>query len=214
MSAATLPGFRYSTPTIEVGGLTLDAQALNTFIARAESLYGTGVEYALSGQNWKGAEEVSPGTKMDCTGFCWWSTYRNRQTGGLWPANKNWLELPGPVAGCAVRRSALPGQKHGHAGMVIAVGGGDFSTLDSSSTDPKPRAGAIRFVQSASALWQTKPECRFVVSNQAVIAVNGAPYKRPLNIQLAIAKRPIESGLAALALIAGGFWYWRRSRRV
>ena len=208
---AGLPNFQYTTPAITAGNLTLDAEALNCFVRRAESLYGTGIDYGMSGQDWKASEEAVPGTKMDCTGFVWWSTYRNRQAGGLWPPNANWLEISQPVAGCAVRRGALPGQEMGHAGMVISVKDGNFQTLDSSSTNPKPRSGAIRYTQDGAGFWLSKPDCRFVVSNQAVLAVNGVPYKRPLNLLLAAAKRPVATafaGVAVLLVTAGTLFGW------
>lgn len=214
--AQRLQSFQYDTPTIVVGNLTLDAVALNCYIRRAVGAYGIGVDYSMSNQNWSAGKKLEPGTKVDCTGFAWWCTYRARQVGGLWPANKNWLELKEPIAGCAVRRGALPGQSSGHAGVVIACGADNFSTLDSSSTDPKPREGAIRYTQNGKALWETKPECHFVVSDQAVIAVNGVPYKRPLNLFLAAAKRPIATaaaGVGLLAVVGASLGWWSLQKR-
>ena len=97
--------------------------------------------------------------------------------------------------------------------MVVAVGGGNFATLDSSSTDPKPHSGAIRYSDNGKALWMSKPDLHFVVSGQAVLAIDGVPHKRSLNLLLAAAKRPIISTLAVLAVVGGGVWWWRKRRK-
>ena len=210
-----IPEFRYDTDTIQVGNLTLDAIALNAFLSRMESLYGSGTVYQLGGSPAPN-EEATPGTKFDCTGVLWWATFRSR-LGVLWPApNKNWLPLSAPVPGCCIRHSAPPGSAHGHAGMVIWVEpDGSFATLDSSSTDPKPRNGAIRYTPPAECQkrWLNKPDVHFVVSAEAVIAVDGVPTNRPLNIWLAAAKRPIAASIALVAAVVGGVWWWQRRRK-
>lgn len=77
----------------------------------------------------------------------------------------------------------------------------------------RPRSRSIRFLERAGAKWLTKPQPRFVVSTQALLEVDGVPYKRTLNLWLAAAKHPIQTSSIALALVWAVWAGWRRWRK-
>ena len=51
------------------------------------------------------------------------------------------------------------------------------------------------------------------MSREAVVAIDGKPVKRPLNIWLAAAKRPILSTIAVLAAAGGIYWIYKRRKQ-
>lgn len=209
--------FQYKEPTVSVGNYEFDASALNAYIRRAWSVYGVPtVKYkminAAFGDPSKGAGEEP--MYLDCSGFAYFSTYRKR-LGWLWDATstawkQHWVEIPYPIAGCAIRHDAYPGKSNGHVGFVVEASKDNFQTLDSSSSATPPRQGSIRHVKDGKSFWMKAPNVRFVVSTQALKSVNGVPYKPSLNVYLAAAKRPILSmyvgitaALAAIIAVAG-----------
>lgn len=215
-------GYRYGTPEIQVGNLTLDAEALNAYIARAESAYDKPqVEYAMATKAY-GDPSLSvdqmPELQLDCSGYAWWSTYRKRKS-DIWDAGVGggwadyWVEVPDPIPGSVVRYGAPPGASNGHVGVVIGNDGGTFQTLDSTDSPSPPRKGSIRYTADGRTRWYKGPQTRFVVSKEAVIAVDGKPVKRPLNVWLAAAKRPILSTLMVLAIAGGAYWVYRRRKQ-
>ena len=224
--------FKYDQPTVTMGPYTFDCATLNAYIDRAWSAFGKENVSYLSA-TWTYGDpsrdvDSSGELKLDCSGFAWWSTYRKRMVGGLWDENpnagwqKNWVMIDRPIPGCAVRYSAPPGASNGHVGMVVATGGDNFQTLDSSSNKSPPRKGSIRWIKDGVSRWIKNggPNVRFVVSREALVAVNDVPVKPPLNIYLAAAKHPIAatvivagSSLILLTLLgAGGFLWYKRSR--
>ena len=217
-----LPQFRYSEPTVSVGPYLLDASALNAYIERAESAFGKDhVFYELaSGAYGDPAKDITQEDLLglDCSGYAWWSTFRKRKVGGIWDADpdaawsKNWVQLPYPIPGSVVRYGAPPGEDHGHVGVVIDTRDGTFQTLDSSSSGTPPRKGSIRYTADGKKRWFKGPDTRFVVSREAVLEINGQPVKRPLNVWLAAAKRPIVSTLVLLALAAAAWSVYRKRK--
>lgn len=217
-----LPQFRYSEPTVSVGPYLLDASALNAYLDRATSAFGkANVEYELaSGAYGDPSKDVTQEDvlELDCSGYAWWSTYRKRKEGGIWDADpdagwsKNWVQLPYPIPGSVVRYGPPPGADNGHVGVVIDTSNGTFQTLDSSSADAPPRAGAIRYTADGKTRWYKGPDTRFVVSREAVLEIDGKPVKRPVNVWLAAAKRPIVSTLVLLALAAAAWSVYRRRK--
>jgi hypothetical protein len=207
--------FRYAQKTIDVGPYTFDAEALNAFIARAESGFGSPKikwELNVDAGNPNKPIEQEEALILDCTGYVWWSTYRKRRAGGLWDSNpnagwqKNWVEVPYPIPGAAVRHGAPPGMKSGHAGFVVSTYNGTFQTLDSSETKTPPRKGSIRFTSDGKKRWYRGPNTAFVVSKDALLAVDGKPFKRDLNLALAAAKRPIATASLSFLLVAAIAW--------
>jgi hypothetical protein len=214
--------FQYDTPTVTVGPYTFDASTLNAYIKRAWSAFDRDeVRYQLAanayGDPSRGVDGDLP---LDCSGYVWWATYRKRG-GYIWDANpnagnfsKNWVEIDRPIPGAVVRFSGEPG-KHGHVGFVVNVGNNTYETLDSSSNKSPPRRGSIRWHRDGVSFWDKKPFRKFVVSRQALIAVNGVPHSPSLNLFLAAAKRPIATVSIALVLAAAaafGFALYRRKR--
>lgn len=215
--------FQYDTPTVQVGPYTFDAATLNAYLRRAWSAFDRSeVRYELAhkayGDPSRGVGEDLP---LDCSGYVWWSTYRKRG-GYIWDANpnagnfgKNWVEIDRPIPGAAVRFSGEPG-KHGHVGFVVAVGNNNYETLDSSSNKSPPRKGSIRWHRDGVGFWDKKPYRKFVVSREALIAVNGVPHTPKLNVFLAAAKHPIAATASIAALLAGAgallFAIYRRRR--
>lgn len=219
--------FQYSSPQFTVGAYTFDTAALNAYINRAWSAFDKKeVQYELDNKAYGDpSRPVAAGQELplDCSGYVWWATFRKR-LGSIWDTNpnegwqKNWVEVPGPVAGGVVRYSAKPGTTHGHVGMVVAVNGANFESLDSSSSKTPPRNGSIRWTTDGVSRWVKNggPNVKFLVSRQALIAVNGVPASPGLNIYLAAAKHPIAAASSAIALVAaavGGFLFYRRRRR-
>lgn len=210
--------FQYSTPTVTVGPYEFDAATLNAYIRRAWSVYDDPkVTYALEHSAYGDPSKDNVGAEpieLDCSGFAWFSTYRKR-LGYLWDDvssgwKTNWVEIPTPIAGAAVRHSPAEGVKHGHVGFVVYADDKDFQTLDSSSSKSPPRKGSIRYLKNGKEKWLTKPNVRFVVSTQALKSVNGVPYKPTLNVYLAAAKRPVLTfyvGIAAVLTILAGASY-------
>lgn len=218
--------FQYSAPTLTVGAYTFDAATLNAYINRAWSAFDKKeVTYQLVSKAYGDparSVDAMGELPLDCSGYAWWSTYRKR-LGSIWDPNpnegwqKNWVEVPGPVAGGVVRYSAKPGTKHGHVGVVVAVNGANFESLDSSSSKSPPRNGSIRWTTDGVSRWVKNggPNVKFLVSRQALIAVNGVPASPSLNVYLAAAKHPIaavSSAIALLAAVAVGFLAYRRRR--
>lgn len=220
--------FQYSFPTVKVGPYEFDTATLNAYIRRAWSVYGDPkVTYALKGSAYGDPAKENVGAEpieLDCSGFAWYSTYRKR-LGYMWDGEtttqwkKNWVEIPVPIAGAAIRHSAYPNQKHGHVGFVVAADGGNFQTLDSSSAKSPPRKGSIRYIKDGKSGWMKAPNVRFIVSTQALKSVNGVPYKPSLNIYLAAAKRPVLTfylGITAgiLAIAGGSYLLVKRRKRL
>jgi hypothetical protein len=217
--------FQYDSPTVTVGPYTFDASTLNAYIQRAWSAFDKSeVKYELDHKAYgdpSRAVVAGQDLPLDCSGYAWWCTFRKR-LGSLWDNNpnegwqKNWVLLDQPIPGCAVRYSAKPGNSNGHVGFVVATGGGNFETLDSSSSKTPPRNGSIRWTTDGVSRWIKNggPEVRFVVSREALVAVNGVPVKPPLNLYLAAAKHPIAVASAISGvLLAVGFWWYMRRRR-
>lgn len=203
----------YDTDTVDAGPLALDALALNAYLRRAWSSYGTGAVYDLGEEGGAADKEAYPGQRFDCTGWLWWCCYLDRK-GTLWPPNKWWRQASGPIAGACVRHDAPPGADYGHAGIVVYVHpDGNYDTLDASSTDPKARGGAIRYKERAAAFWGSKPNMRFVVSSGAVLSEDGVAYSRPLNLLLAAAKRPLATSMLAIAAVIGAAYWWRQRKK-
>lgn len=229
MSKQTAPAptptvFQYDTPTVTVGPYTFDASTLNAYLRRAWSAFDRAeVQYKLAGNAYgdpsRGVEGDLP---LDCSGYAWWTTYRKR-LGYIWDANpnagnfsKNWVEIDRPIPGAVVRYSGEPG-KHGHVGVVVAVSKDNYETLDSSSSKSPPRKGSIRWHRNGVGFWDKKPYRKFVVSKQALIAVNGVPHKPSLNVWLAAVKHPIATATGGIVLLlaatgALGFAVYRRRR--
>jgi hypothetical protein len=220
--------FQYTSPTVTVGSFTFDASTLNAYIKRAWSAFDKeGVKYELASKAYGDpSRELSPDGELavDCSGYVWWATYRKR-LGSLWDKNpnegwqKNWVEIDRPIPGAAVRYSAKPGRKYGHVGFVVAVNGDNFETLDSSDSKSPPRKGAIRWTTDGHSRWVKNggPQLKFVVSREALVAINGQPHKPKLNVYLAAAKHPIAAAAAAgsaLLLVAAalGLFVVRRRR--
>lgn len=214
--------FQYDTPTVTVGPYTFDCAALNAYIQRAWSAFDREeVRYELAPKAYGDpARGVGDDLPLDCSGYAWWATYRKR-LGSLWdvdPAEgwqKNWVVIDQPIPGCAVRYSAKPGNSNGHVGFVVATRDGNFETLDASSASQPPRRGSIRWSTDGVSRWIKNggPNLRFVVSREALLAVNGVPVKPPLNVYLAAVKHPIATvslALVALFLALGGAIVWRR----
>lgn len=232
-----LPHFQYDTPTITVKALdgtvlTLDAAALNAFIRRAESAYNrANVKYCIGKDcpdAGKGQPEQEVDTTaelyLDCSGYAWWSTYRRgiwAHAPGLDPKGKeNWIAIEQPIPGATVRYSAPPGRSYGHSGVIIAPGPeGNFQTLDSTNEGPpKASAGSIVYRPDGRGKWLSPKRVnpRFLVSVEAVLAKNGQPFKRPLNLLLAAAIHPIATASISFAVIAAlvglGYHLYRKRR--
>lgn len=231
MKLLELPHFQYTTPTVQIDDLVLDAEALNAYIRRAESAYNKSkVQYCI-GQDCPGKGKAAADADvekvgeliLDCSGYAWWSTYRR----GIWShapgkdpkGSENWLVISKPLPGATVRYGAPKGKSYGHSGVIIAPGpDGNFQTLDSTNEGPpKGSEGSIVFRSDGKAKWlsakRVNPE--FLVSSEAVISKGGKPYPRKTNLLLTAAKHPIATASAAVLLVglaaAGFFWY--RSRR-
>lgn len=200
-----IPAFQYTTPTIEVDGMVLDAEALNAYIRRAASAYGKGnIQYCVGtacANAGKGQPEYDANVEMvlDCSGFAFWSTYRK----GIWAhtEGKEWVRVSLPIPGSTVRYDRKPGGTYGHSGVVIAPGDtpGNFKTLDSTVIgNKKPPTGSIRFLSDGYSKWIKSggPNPRFLVSTEAIISKDGKPYPRKFNPLLAAAKRPVGTSLA------------------
>lgn len=216
--------YQYKTPTITVGAYTFDCATLNAYIERAWSAFDKSeVQYELDRKAYGDPSRpvvAGQDLPLDCSGYAWWCTYRKR-LGSLWDKNpnegwqKNWVVIDQPIAGCAVRYSAKPGNAHGHVGFVVATGDGNFESLDSSSNKQPPRRGSIRWSTDGVGRWIQNggPDPRFVVSREALVAINGQPVKPPLNLYLAAVKHPIATvsvALVALFVALGGVALWRR----
>lgn len=215
--------FQYDTPTVQVGPYTFDAATLNAYIKRAWSAFDRSeVRYELAPNAYGDPSRgVGGDLPLDCSGYVWWITYRKRG-GYIWDANpnagnfgKNWVEIDRPIPGAAVRFSGEPG-KHGHVGFVVATKDGNYETLDSSSNKSPPRKGSIRWQRDGVGFWDKRPLRKFVVSREALIAVNGVPHTPKLNVFLAAAKHPIAATASIAALLAGAgallFAFYRRRR--
>lgn len=217
-----LPKFRYSEPEVRVGRYLFDAAALNAYIARAESVFDNDkVYYWLHAQAYGHPDRAINDYEnlgLDCSGFVWYSTYRKR-LGSIWDSDpnegwqKNWVEIPYPIPGAAIRYGAGAGNTHGHVGLVIATEGGKLQTLDSTSSGV-PTKGSVRYRPDSKKFWYNAGDgnVRFLVSRQALLEVDGAPVKRQLNVWLAAAKRPITSTLTLVALAAAAWAVYRRRR--
>lgn len=121
-------------------------------IARARATEGQGWIYKLGAKPPPNTPPTARGTQADCTGWIWWATGRPQtarlNTAGFGP------QLNSPRAGAAVWYDARPPAMYGHAGLIVRVWpDGDFDTLDCSSSDPKDRGGAIRYIKRAKAHW-------------------------------------------------------------
>lgn len=211
---AELPHYQYTEPTIEVDGLVLDCSALNAYIRRAESAYNkANVTYCI-GQDCPGKGKSDPDKEpdsnveliLDCSGYAYWTTYRRgiwAHSAGTQPDGKvYWFKISQPIPGATVRYSAAPGKKYGHSGVIIAPGpSGNFQTLDSTNEGPpKSSVGSIVYRPDGKKKWlapnRSNPE--FLVSSQAVLSVNGQPYKSPINVLLTAAKHPIATTVVVL----------------
>ena len=224
--------FQYNTPAITVGSYTFDASTLNAYINRAWSAFDkASVSYKMaSGSYGDPSRDVdsSGELKLDCSGYAWWATYRKRQENGMWDKDpnanwkNNWVVIDKPIPGCVVRYSAKPGKSNGHVGFVVAVDGDNFETLDCSEAKTPPRKGSIRWTTDGVSRWIKNggPDVRFVVSREALVAVNGVANKPKLNLYLAAAKHPIAATVAvatgaslALYLLGFGGFLWYKRRR-
>lgn len=95
----------------------------------------------------------APSIEADCTGYAWWATARHQPC--HLDCDRFGPVIPAPVPGCVVWHNARPPAEYGHAGVVVAVHpDGDYDTLDCSSTNPKPRHGAIRHQVRAAKFWR------------------------------------------------------------
>lgn len=220
-----LPHFQYTSPTVAVDDLVLDAAALNAYIRRAESAYNNSkVQYCV-GTNCPGKGKATADAEvekvgeliLDCSGFAWWSTYRK----GTWAHTEGdyWVKISKPLPGATVRYDAAPGKTYGHSGVVIApVPGGNYQTLDSTNEGPpKGSAGSIVYRVDGQSKWESakRKNTRFLVSPDAIISKGGKPYPRKLNVLLAAAKHPIVTATAigGLLIAAGlGLFYYLRKR--
>lgn len=220
-----LPHFQYTTPTVEVDDLVLDAAALNAYIRRAESAYNNAkVQYCV-GTNCPGKGKATADSEvekvgeliLDCSGYAWWATYRK----GTWAhtQGEHWVKISKPLPGATVRYDAAPGKSYGHSGVIIAPGAnGNYQTLDSTNEGPpKGSEGSIVFRTDGRGKWESAKRInpRFLVSPEAIISKCGKPYPRKTNLLLLAAKHPVATASAAVLLVglvaAGIFWY--RSKR-
>ena len=139
MPTDTTP-FQYDSaqPSITVGtegdtSSTFDTLALNAFIRRAWSAFDKGAKYVMGAIPPPDQAIVDSDTQFDCSGFCWWTTFRKRL--GLMQANDYWIQIPAPIAGACIRYDPLPGHTYGHAGFVTQVyDDGDYDSLESSDS--------------------------------------------------------------------------------
>ena len=206
-----LPHYQYDSKTIELDGYLIDAEALNAYIRRAESAYNkSNVKYCI-GQNCpnagKGVVNLEPESGaelvLDCSGYAYWSTYRK----GVYAhaPNKYWVQVSKPIPGATVRYSAKAGNKYGHSGVIIApAANGNFQTLDSTSGGPpKSSAGSIYYRPDGYTKWIKKggPNPMFLVSSEAIISKDGAPFKHDTNLLLAAAKRPVTVAVGAVLVL-------------
>lgn len=123
-------------------------------VRRALSTYGKGWVYEFGAKPGL-VPEGARGVWADCTGWAWWCAGK-AQAGRIRPGQgqNSWVPLQAPRAGCVVWHSADVGKTSGHVGIVIKVyPGGEFDSLDCSSTPPGPRGGAVRLVRGARSLW-------------------------------------------------------------
>jgi hypothetical protein len=218
--------FQYDTPTVTVGAYTFDAASLNAYIRRAWSAFNREeVRYKLAGNAYGDpSRQIDGDLPLDCSGYAWWSTFRKRG-GYIWDENpnagnfgKNWVEIDRPIPGAVVRFSGAPG-KHGHVGFVVATSKDNYETLDSSSDKSPPRKGSIRWHRNGVGFWDKRPYRKFVVSKQALVAINGVPHTPSTNVWLAAAKHPIATfsllGVVAVGLLsAAGYLVYKRRKGV
>ena len=220
-----LPHFQYTTPTVAVDDLVLDAEALNAYVRRAESAYNNSkVQYCV-GTNCPGKGKATADAEvekvgeliLDCSGFAWWATYRKGTQAHT--EGENWVKISKPIPGATVRYDAAGGNKYGHSGVIIApTSDGNYQTLDSTNEGPpKGSEGSIVFRTDGRGKWESakRKNVRFLVSPEAIISKGGKPYPRKTNLLLTAAKHPVATAGAAVLLVAlaaaGVFWY--RSKR-
>lgn len=214
--ANKIPVFQYTQPTVAVDGYVFDATALNAYIKRAASAYGKGnIQYCVGSNcqdKGKGQPDHDANTDMvlDCSGYAYWSTFRK----GIYAHTEGpyWVRISQPIPGATVRYDRKPGATYGHSGFVVAPGDtpDNFKTLDSTSVGSiKPPTGSIRFLNDGKTKWVTKggPNLQFLVSPEAIISVNGVPYKqKSVNLLLEAAKRPITTTLGLGLLVLLGYY--------
>ena len=184
--------FQYdsSQSTVTVGNDTFDTLALDAFIRRAWSAYNKGAKYVMGAIQAPDNAVVDSDTAFDCSGFCWWTTFRKRL--GLMQSNQYWIQIPEPIAGACIRYDPKPGQTYGHAGFIVRVyDDGDYDSLESSDS-----YGGIKLRERAGkSFWNKQPNYRWLVPPDALYT--GAP----LNIMLSLYKRPTTSIVGGVAIV-------------
>lgn len=230
--------FQYDTHTVFARSpkgdvYELDAAALNAFISRAWSAYDKGWRYQIGGNIPPELEsefmlERDQQGATDCSGFCWWSTYRKR-LGTMYPSNDYFKEIDEFLPGACIRYNAQPGNKFGHAIMIVnMLPGGYLETLDMTSDDkysgifyrgPDGKFTGDQFVSKKPAnqswLVDRVGGTHCVVSTDAIISINGVKYKpKKFNPLLFAAKQKIVTWIevGVLAALSIGLIYSIRDR--
>jgi len=227
--------FQYDSPSVFVNSPSgdvyeLDGSKLNAIIRKAWSAYGIGWRYRLGGTVDPSLEakfiiESDPGSKQtDCSGYAWWSSYRKR-LGSMWPSNDFYKEISDFIPGSSIRYEAQPGNKYGHASMVVNVlDGGQLETLEMTSDDGKSgifyRGPSGKWIdgervgeKTANSWWirDRVGGTHSVVSTDAIRSINGVPYSpKKINLLLTGASIPIKNWVAiAIAISAVSYFALR-----
>ena len=216
--------FQYDSPIVYAKSLKgdvyeLDGAKLNAIIRKAWSAYDVGWRYQIGGSVDPALEakfivEKDPGTKQtDCSGYCWWSSYRKR-LGTMYPSNDFYKEIADFIPGASIRYAAQPGNTFGHAIMIVGMlPGGQLETLDMTQDSgysgifyrgPGGKYAANKQIskKTANESWMKSDRVggtHSVISTDTIISINGVPYKpKKLNVALAAAAQPIRNwvGLA------------------
>lgn len=205
----------------------LDGSKLNAIIRKAWSAYNVGWRYQIGGSVDPSIEakfivERDPDTKQtDCSGFCWWSSYRKR-LGTMYPDNDFYKTISDFIPGASIRYSAQPGNKYGHAIMIVGVSeSGQLQTLDMTSDAGKSgifyRGPEGKYIDGVKVSGKTANESwikdrvggtHSVVSTDTIISINGKPYTpKKFNVLLAAAAQPIRNWFGAAIVLSTLAYY-------
>ena len=217
--------FQYDTGTILAKSpkgdiYELDASCLNAYISRAWSAFDKGWRYQIGGNISPELEaqlmiERDSQGATDCSGFCWWSTFRKR-LGTMYPDNDYFRTITDFIPGACIRYSAQPDNKYGHAVFIVNVlSDGELETLDMTSDSgnngifyrgPSGKFAGMLFKnkKTANQSWLVDriggTHC--VVSTDAIISINGVKYTpKKFNLLLFAAKQKIVTWIEVGALV-------------